>query len=111
MKNIIKYEDYICESKYSENVLIYLDISNNSCYLKSKFYDIELNSKLLNALSKKLNINNTGKLSKYKIPLEDIDKAIIFLEKVGLKKETLDNSIKRIIFKGTITIKDIKKIK
>lgn len=113
MKNIISYDKYtkIYESKYTENVLIYLDISNNSCYLKSIFYDQELNSKLINLVLKKLGITNNSKLGKYKISINDVERLIKILESLNLTKSNTISSTGRLIFKGTITIKDIKKIK
>jgi len=111
MKNIVSYKNYINESKYIENVLIYLDISNNSCYLKSRFYDMELNSKLINVILNTLGITNAGKLGKYKIPNNRIEDVIKILERLNLVKSTIEGEIKRLVFKGIISIKDIKKIK
>lgn len=111
MKNIISYKNYINESKYIERVLIYLDISNSSCYFKSKFYDTELNSKLINIILEKLDITNAGKLGKYKIPNNKLEDVIKILERLNLAKSIVEGDIKRLVFKGTISIKDIKKIK
>jgi hypothetical protein len=100
------------ESKYEESILLSIEAGEGNSFLKNRFYNLEINKKLMRSLDKKFNLNLVEISNKHKIEGSKVSEISKFLTSLGLKKEEdkIGDRVK-ITFRGHLSLKDLKKIK
>jgi hypothetical protein len=101
------------ESKYEEKISIIIEAGEGSTFIKSKFYDLEINRKLMMVLNDKFNLNFGSNIKyKHKIDGSIVSEVSDFLVSLGLnitEYKTTDRI--KLTFDGRLTLKDIRKAK